>query len=435
MHRNMIENLLKWKNKADKKPLILKGARQVGKTFLMKQFGEQYYQNTFYVNLENNFAIKQLFANDISPEKIIRGLEIHFEQKIDSQNSLIIFDEIQEEPKAVNSLKYFNEDAPQYDIICAGSLLGVALHKGTSFPVGKVEFLNLFPMSFEEFLLAIGKENLVNLYKEKEYDLINAFKNEYISLLKTYYFVGGMPEVVASFAVEQDLEKCRNLQNNILAAYEQDFSKHAPNEIVPKIRTLYNNIPVQLAKEHRKFVYSHIKEGARAKEFEMAMMWLIDCGLIHKVDNVSTVRIPLKSYADPRNFKLFLLDVGLLSCMSGLLPQIILEQNKFFVEFKGAITEQFVLQEMKTFNDFEIFYWSNSNGSAEVDFLISNKNNPIPIEVKAQTNLQAKSLSVFRDKFAPDLLMRISMSDYRKDGNLLNLPLYLIETLKSEIGI
>jgi predicted AAA+ superfamily ATPase len=425
--------LLKWKNKPDRKPLILKGARQVGKTFLMKSFGEQYYKNVVYVNFDNDLAVKELFANDLSPQKIILGLETYFALKINPGDTLLIFDEIQEAPRALTSLKYFNEDAPQYDIICAGSLLGVALHRGTSFPVGKVEWLNLFPMSFEEFLIALNRENLVNLYKQKEYEIIKALKNEYVSLLKSYYFVGGMPEVVDSYVKERDLQKCREIQKSIISAYEQDFSKHAPNEIVPKIRTLYNNVPVQLAKEHKKFVYAHIKEGARAKEFETAMLWLIDCGLIHRVNNVTNARIPLQSYTDVKNFKLFLLDVGLLSCMSGLQPQTILEQNKFFVEFKGALTEQFVLQEMKTFDDIEIFYWTNGSGSAEVDFLISSRNSPIPVEVKAETNLQAKSLFVFRDKFAPDLLLRISMSDYKKDKNLLNLPLYLIENLKSEI--
>jgi len=433
MYRKAMGDLIKWKNKSDKKPLVLRGARQVGKTFLMKQFGEEHYKNSFYINFDNNLIIRELFASDISPQKIILGLETYFSQKISPAESLLIFDEIQEEPKALKSLKYFNENAPEYNIICAGSLLGVALHKGTSFPVGKVEFLDLFPLSFEEFLLAFNKENLINLYKQKEYELVKAFKSEYISLLKTYYFVGGMPEVVASYINGQDLQKCREIQKNILLAYDQDFSKHAPNEIVPKIRMLFNSIPVQLAKEHKKFVYSHIKEGARAKEFETAMMWLIDCGLIHKVNNVSIPHIPLQSYVDFKSFKLFLLDVGLLSYMSGLEPQIIIEQNRFFVEFKGAISEQFVLQEIKTMGNIPVFYWTNSSGNAEIDFLISHKNTPIPVEVKAETNLQAKSLFVFRDKFAPNLLLRISMSDYKKDGNLLNLPLYLIENLKEEI--
>ena len=259
MYRNAMNDLLAWKSRPGRKPLILRGARQVGKTFLMKKFGEERYESAVYVNFENNSAVRGLFAGDISPQKIIRGLEAYCGRKIDSERCLLIFDEIQGEPRALTSLKYFSEDAPQYDIICAGSLLGVALHSGTSFPVGKVEFLNLYPMSFEEFLIAVGKEELVNLYKDKEYGLIGALKSEYISLLKTYYFVGGMPEAVAGFVSEEDLAKCAQIQQNILSTYEQDFSKHAPNEIVPKIRLLYNNIPAQLAKEHRKFVYSQKK--------------------------------------------------------------------------------------------------------------------------------------------------------------------------------
>jgi predicted AAA+ superfamily ATPase len=305
-------------------------------------------------------------------------------------------------------------------------LLGVALHKGTSFPVGKVEFLDLYPLSFQEFMRAMGKEQFAVLLSKGDFEMVSTFKQEYIDLLKQYYYVGGMPEVVRNFAENKDFSEARDLQLQILAAYEQDFSKHAPIEIVPRIRMLWNSLPAQLAKENKKFVYGLIKKGARAKEYELALLWLSDAGLIYKVPRVSAPYLPLKAYEDPKSFKLFLVDVGLLSCMVRLSQDTLLDGNKMFKEFKGALTEQYVLQQLSTLKKIETYYWTNDKGSAEIDFLVDNGSNVIPIEVKAETNLQSKSLKVFRDKYNPKISIRTSMADYRKEDWLVNLPLYAI---------
>ncbi|MDD3307090.1 MAG: ATP-binding protein [Acetobacterium sp.] len=430
MERLAMEQLNKWKFKKNKKPLIIRGARQVGKTWLMKNFGQKNYDHVVYINFDNNQQMQDLFEANMKIERIITGLELYSGNKIDPENTLLIFDEIQEVPKALTALKYFNENAPGYQIICAGSLLGVALHQGTSFPVGKVEFLDLYPLSFTEFMKAMGKEQFVELIEKGDYELANTFKQEYIDLLKYYYFVGGMPEVVVSFADNQDFNEARAIQKRILTAYEQDFSKHAPNEVIRRIRMLWNNIPSQLTKENKKFIYGLIKEGSRAKDYEMAMLWLTDCGLVHKVQRVTKPGLPLKAYEDLKAFKLFILDVGLLSCMVRLNQSVLLDGNDLFKEFKGALTEQYVLQQLKTLAGIETYYWTNDRGSAEIDFLVDNGSNVFPIEVKAETNLKAKSLRTYHEKFSPQISIRTSMMDYKQEEWLINLPLWAINTLQ-----
>ena len=429
MYRIAIEKLYKWKNSKRRKPLIIEGARQVGKTWLMKEIGKQAYTDTVYINFDSNTRMADLFAVDLDTDRLILGLELYAGRKIDSDNTLLIFDEVQEVPKALASLKYFYENAPQYHIVCAGSLLGIALHQGTSFPVGKVDFLKLYPLSFSEFLMATGNERFAKLLKKQDFEMITNFKQTYIDALKQYYFVGGMPEAVQSFAESKDFNEVRTIQKRILAAYEQDFSKHAPNEIVPKIRMLWNSIPSQLARENKKFIYGLIREGSRAREYETAIMWLSDCGLVHKVSRVNAAGIPLKAYEDLKAFKLFIVDVGLLGCMTGLHQRTLLDGDDLFVEFKGALTEQYVCQQLKTIEDLGIYYYTNDRGSCEIDFVIDTGEQIIPIEVKAETNLRAKSLKTYRERFEPELSVRTSMADYKKEDWLLNLPLYAIEQI------
>ena len=430
MNRNAMEYLKKWKEKANKKSLIIRGARQVGKTWLMKEFGENFYEETVYINFDNNKQMEEIFSMNANVDRIIMGIELYVGRKINPKTTLLIFDEIQEVPKALSMLKYFNEDAPQYQIVCAGSLLGVALHNQTSFPVGKVEFMDLYPLSFTEFIKAMEKEQFANLLENRDFAMANTFSQEYVDLLKYYYFVGGMPEVVQSFVNNRDFNEVREIQKNILTAYEQDFSKHAPNETVPRIRMLWDNIPAQFAKENKKFIYGQIKEGARAKDYEMALMWLSDCGLVHKVHRVTAPNVPLKAYEDLKAFKLFIIDVGLLGCMTKLNPSILLDGNSLFKEFKGSLTEQFVLQQLKAINDVETFYWTNDKGNAAVDFLIDVNSKIIPIEVKAEANLKSKSLKVFFDKYGQKNAIRTSMTNYKQEEWLLNLPLWAIETIK-----
>ena len=426
MYRYAMENLREWKNRKNRKPLIIEGARQVGKTWLMKEFGRQEYTNTVYINFDSNSRMAELFSADLDITRILRGIEIYTGKKINSEDTLIIFDEVQEVPKALSSLKYFYEDAPEYHVICAGSLLGIALHGGTSFPVGKVEFMKLFPMSFREFLTATGKEQYVELLEQKDHQMISSFKQIYIEALKEYYYVGGMPEAVLSYSQAHDLEDVRNIQNMILAAYEQDFSKHAPVSIVPKIRMVWNSIPSQLAKENRKFIYGLLRKGARAKDYETAIMWLIDCGLIHKVSRITTPNLPLKAYEDLKAFKLYLVDIGLLGALAGLKQSALLDGNDMFVEFKGALTEQYVLQQLVIDPDIGIYYYTNDRGNCEIDFLIDDGDKVIPLEVKAELNLKAKSLKTYREKYSPEVAVRTSMADYKENDGLVDMPLYMM---------
>ena len=427
MYRTAIEKMKKWKDSRFRKPLIIEGARQVGKTWLMKEFGRQFYQQMVYINFDSNKQMKDLFTSSLDIEKIIMGLEIYSDMSISPENTLIIFDEVQEVPEALKSLKYFYENAPQYHIMCAGSLLGIALHNGTSFPVGKVDFLRLYPLSFDEFLLGTGNENLYKLMKSKNYDLINSFSEQFSYFLKQYYYIGGMPEAVMRFSESKNFDEVREVQKRILQAYEQDFSKHAPKDIVPKIRMVWNSIPSQLAKENKKFIYGLVREGGRAKDFETAIMWLNDCGLIHKVSRITTPHLPLKAYEDLKAFKLFLLDVGLLNCMTGISKHILLDGNDIFKEFKGSVTEQYVFQQLRTVSDYGIYYYTNDRNSCEIDLLVDDGEKVIPVEVKAEENLRAKSLKMYREKYNPSVCVRTSMANYRNENNrLINLPLYCI---------
>ncbi|MDR0286637.1 MAG: ATP-binding protein [Clostridiales bacterium] len=434
MFRTAMDELTKWKTGKHRKPLIIRGARQVGKTWLMKEFGRTAYQNTVYINFDSNRQMEELFSIDMNIERIMMGLELYAGQKIDPADTLMIFDEVQEVPKALTSLKYFNENAPEYHIICAGSLLGVALHEGTAVPVGKVDFLELYPLSFMEFMTAMGKKQFVQLLFTGDFGLVSTFRQEYIDLLKQYYYTGGMPEVVLRFSENKDFNEARMIQERILASYEQDFSKHAPSEVVPRIRMLWNSIPTQLARENKKFIYGLVREGARAREYELALLWLCDCGLAYKVHRVTAPLIPLKSYMDISAFKLFAVDVGLLSCMTGLGQKTLLDGNNLFKEFKGALTEQYVLQQIKTQKQFDVYYWTNERSTNGIDFLVSTGNSVVPIEAKAEINLQSKSLKSFRDKYNPPLSIRTAMTGYKKEDWLLNLPLYAICTLSEQIG-
>ena len=405
------------------------GARQVGKTWLMKEFGQQAYADTVYINFDSNSRMAELFASDLDTERLIMGLELYAGHKIDPDNTLLIFDEVQEVPRALSSLKYFYENAPQYHIVCAGSLLGIALHQGTSFPVGKVDFMNLYPLSFREFLMANGQERFAELIDKRDFQMITSFKLTYIDALKHYYYVGGMPEAVQSFAENKDFNEVREIQRRILMAYEQDFSKHAPNEIVPRLRMIWNSIPSQLAKENKKFIYGLVREGARAKDYEAAIMWLSDCGLVHKISRANTAGIPLRAYEDLKAFKLFVVDVGLLGCMAGLRQHTLLDGNDLFVEFKGALTEQYVCQQLKNIEDLDIYYYTNDRGSCEINFVVDTGGKIVPVEVKAEVNLRAKSLKSYQEKFSPEISVRTSMADYKKEEWLVNLPLYAIDQI------
>jgi uncharacterized protein len=431
MKRNEILHLKDWAQSKGRKPLIIRGARQTGKTWLMRELGRTEYEKVAYVNFESNALLKNMFTGDFDIQRIIRTLEIETRVTIEAGNTLVIFDEIQEAPGALTSLKYFQENAPAYHVIAAGSLLGVALNQHTSFPVGKVDFLDLYPLTFVEFLEALNEQPLVDLLKKQDWPLITQFKSRYIERLKQYYYIGGMPEAVSAFSRNTNFEEVRTIQRRILISYEQDFSKHAPIQIVPRIRMLWNSIPAQLAKENRKFIYGLLRQGARAKDYELAMSWLIDCGLIHKVNNVTKPSIPLKAYEDMSAFKLYLVDVGLLSAMADLDLQSILAGNDLFEEFKGALTEQYVLQQLITLKGVSTYYWSPEHTRAEVDFLLQMKGKVVPLEVKAAENLHAKSLRVYFQKYEPEIAFRSSLSDYRQEEWMTNWPLYAIGELAS----
>ncbi|MBM3709197.1 MAG: ATP-binding protein [Actinobacteria bacterium] len=434
MYRNEIKDLIEWKNSTIRKPLILRGARQVGKTWLCKEFGKTHFRKCAYINFEDNERMKDLFSMDYDIGRIITGLQVETGINIDSSDTLIVFDEVQEVPRALTSLKYFYENAPQYFIIAAGSLLGIALHPDTSFPVGKVSFLNLYPLSFVEFVSSVENESLLIPLKNLDTDLITNFKSKYIDLLRKYYFVGGMPEVVSTFIETKDYAIVRKIQETLLFSYEQDFSKHAPNEIVPRIRQLWHSISAQLAKENRKFVYGIVKKGARGKDFEVALQWLVDSGLIYKVNRISKPGIPLSAYKDSSAFKLFMVDIGLLSAISRLDFKTLLEGSRVFEEFKGALTEQYVLQQLISSKKISPFYWSSEKGSAEVDFVFQKEAEIFPLEVKASENLQSKSLKSYYQKYLPKYSLRVSMSDFRMERWLINIPLYSINILYDFLG-
>lgn len=433
MYREKMNELKKWKESKNRKPLIIRGARQVGKTWIMQEFGKECYEKYAYINFDDNERMNKLFEEDFNLENILRGLKIESGVDIEPENTLIILDEIQETPKALKALKYFCERAREYHIISAGSLLGVAMHSGTSFPVGKVDFLDLMPLNFFEFLEALGQKELLKILKNNDFDMINVFETKFKEYLKLYYYIGGMPEVVNAYVENESFKEVRKIQKTLLEDYEQDFSKHAPSNIVPRIRQLWNNIPTQLAKENKKFIYGLVSQGARAREYEIALSWLIDCGLIYQISRVNTSKIPLSAYQDFSAFKIYLLDVGLLSAMAGIDAKTLLEGNKMFEEFKGSLTEQYVLSQLKQCTDLDIFYWSSDSGTAEVDFITQIGTNNVPIEVKANENLQAKSLKTFVEKYKTKINVRTSMSKYRKEDWLINIPLYCIGNIEKLI--
>lgn len=426
MYRESIVSLMKWKEDKFRKPLIVRGARQVGKTWLLQEFGRTSYVKFVYVNFEDTPALQSIFTSDFDIERIITILQIHAQTTITAEDTLIVLDEIQSAERGVTSLKYFCEKAPQYHVIAAGSLLGMGLHSQISFPVGKVDFLDLRPLSFSEFLLSQNEKALVAALKAKNWGVISIFTEKLKEYLRYYFYVGGMPEVVDAFAQTRDWQLVRRIQNRILNSYEGDFSKHAPNETVPRIRMVWQSIPSQLAKENKKFVYGVIREGARAKDFELAIQWLTDCGLLLKSHRVSKPGIPLAAYQDISIFKLFLHDVGLLGAMAGLNVRTIIEGDEIFTEFKGALTEQYVMQQLRLDSERYIGYWTNDRSTSEVDFVIQEEGEVIPIEVKSGENLKAKSFRLFCEKYRPSKAIRTSLSDYKEESWMENVPLYAI---------
>lgn len=422
MYREAVNELIKWKESRRRKPLIIEGARQVGKTWLVKDFARSHYENLVYVNFEEQVYMRRLFNADFNVDRIIEAISAATHEGCTPGRTLIFFDEIQEAENGITALKYFYENAPQYHVVAAGSLLGIELHRHQSFPVGKVQLTTLYPMSFQEFLMAMNESRLADFIRRKEWENINLFAPRLRDLLRQYYFVGGMPEAVLAFSETGDWQEVRQIQAEILQGYDRDFSKHAPNDIVPRIRMLWDSIPSQLSKENRKFIYGLIKEGARAREYENALQWLIDGGLIYKVSNVTAPRIPLKSYEDKSAFRLFIVDVGLLGAMSGLDSATIVNGNRVFTEFKGALTEQYVLQQLILRH--HPYYFAKANSRQEIDFLIEEGGEVIPIEVKAEENLKAKSLRQFVEDNRSAMAYRLSMSAFRKEEWLTNIPLF-----------
>ncbi len=448
MKRNTMKSLLEWKSSSRRKPLLLMGARQVGKTWLMKEFGRQHFANVAYINFDEDDAAKRIFNGDFDISRIITALQLKSGQKIVPGETLLIFDEVQEAPRVVTSLKYFHENAPEYFIVAAGSLLGVASLEGTGFPVGKVDMLDLYPMTFTEFLNATGNERFTELLLAGDWEMIGVFKDKFIEYLRYYYFVGGMPEVVSAFLADRDFHLVRTIQKQLLDAYDRDFSKHAPDDIVPRIRLVWEAIASQLAKENRKFIYGALRKNARANDFELAIQWLKDAGLVYTVPRIAKPDMPLSAYQDTA-FKMFMVDVGLLGAQSNLDAQSILDGNRIFEEFKGALTEQYVLQQLIAECDIKPFYWSAENSSGEVDFLFQHGSKVIPLEVKAAENLKARSLMFFSRKFKIPFAVRTSMADYRKglsdamsnksgdqpfQFTLINLPLYGLSRIRWELG-
>lgn len=437
MYRKLIEDLKKWKISPHRKPLILQGARQTGKTWIMKEFGKTEYKNTAYLFCQENPVLENLFNAPFDKERLLNGFQLLCGFKIEPSETLIIIDEIQDIPKAITALKFFYEQAPEYHIICAGSLLGVSLHEGISFPVGKVNFLNLYPLSFSEFLIANGREQHASLINSKNPDseLVKSFSQDFTEYLRYYFFIGGMPEVVAAWTETKDFNEVRRVQKELLKTYENDVSKHTSEETANKIRQIWDSLPSQLAKENKKFLYSVVKESARAREYENAINWLKNAGLITKVYRTNKPGIPLKAYEDLEAFKIFIIDTGLLCSMTNLSAKVLLEGNKLFTEFKGALTEQFVCQQLISEFGIEPYYWSSKDGTSEIDFIFQNDDEIIPIEVKAEVNLQAKSLKIFRETYGTQTAFRFSLSDYANHGVLKDCPLYALPMIREFLKI
>ena len=427
MIRSSLESLLKWKNGTYRRPLILRGARQTGKTWLLKEFGRTAFNKMVYVNFEETPALQDLFLADFDITRIVTTISIFTNTPIEAKDTLLVFDEIQSAEKGLTSLKYFCENAPEYYLIAAGSLLGMGLHSNLSFPVGKVNFLDLRPMSFSEFLSALGEESLAGAVTKQDWGILPIFHAKLNEYLRYYFFTGGMPEVVKIFAETRNWELVRQTQNQILHSYEGDFSKHAPVEIVPRIRMVWQSIPAQLAKENKKFIFGVIREGARAKDFELAIQWLIDGGLILKSNRVSKPGMPLIAYQDLSVYKLFLHDVGLLGAMAGLNVRTLIEGDKVFTEFKGALAEQFVMQQLRLKSESYIGYWTNERSTTEVDFVVQEEGEIIPIEVKSGVNTKSKSFRQFCDKYQPSKAVRATLLPYKKEDWMTNIPLYGIQ--------
>lgn len=424
MEREAIAQLYEWKARESRKPLVVRGARQVGKTWLMLEFARQAYDKYAYINFEDDEVLKHVFENDFNIDRILTAISIRTQVEID-ESTLIIFDEIQAAPRGITSLKYFYEKAPQYHIMAAGSLLGIAMHEGDSFPVGKVDFVQLFPMSFKEFLRATADGKMVEIIEKGDWATVQFVKDKLIHCLRTYYYVGGMPEAVNTYCRTKNLDEVRRIQDSILLTYENDFSKHAPANEVPRIRMVWHSLTSQLAKENRKFIYGMLRQGARAKDFEMAIEWLLDAGLIYKVARTKSGELPLNAFEDFGTFKLFMLDVGLMSAMNKISQEVMIMGNELFSSYRGALTEQYVCQQLYGKVDF-IYYWSADNSRGEIDFLIQDKGRVVPIEVKAEENLRAKSLAAFVAKYPRLHALRFSMSDYREQQWLTNVPLYAV---------
>ena len=424
MERNLLNKLLEWKEMPNRKPLIIRGARQTGKTWLMREFGKKAFKKMVYVNFENEPRFRDLFIKDYNTARIISMLELHLNEKIDAEDTLLIFDEIQAVDGGLTSLKYFCEEAPQYAIVAAGSLLGISLHANQSFPVGKVDFLDLYPMSLEEFMCAAGKKMLWDAMVVQEWDMVATFHDELLQMLRIYMYVGGMPEVVKQWVDNQDFFAVREKQQNILRSYVADFSKHIPDDQVPRVNMVWDSLPAQLAKENKKFIYGIIRDGARAKDFELAIMWLYNCGLVLKSHRVKVPSMPLKAYQDFQTFKLFMVDVGLLGAAVGLQTQMLLEGNRLFTEFKGALTEQYVMQELSAQNFDYIGYWTNERSTAEVDFVIQQKGEVVPIEVKSGENLRSRSFTQFCRTYEPKIAFKASTLPYHGGMEIVNVPLY-----------
>jgi len=423
MERRLIEQLLAWKNSSFRKPLVLKGARQVGKTWILKHFGKSHYKELVYINFEERESLQSLFEQDFDISRILATLGVIHQKPISSEETLIVFDELQVAKRGITALKHFKENAPEYHVIAAGSLLGISLHQEESFPVGQVDFLELFPLSFEEFLINFEQSMLVELLRAQNWNVLNSFHEKLKDLLRQYYFLGGMPEVLSVFFQTRSYTQARIVQKAIINGYEQDFSKYAPNELVPKIRLVWQHLLPQLSKENKKFIYGQLKTGARAKDFEAAINWLQNAGLVYKICRSTKPGFPLKAYLELDVFKLFLLDTGLLCAMGDLPETVLLSKSTVLSEFKGALTEQFVLQSLVETGLENIAYWSSEN-VAEIDFIIQYESEIVPVEVKAEENLQAKSLKSYIEKHQPTLAVRTSMSAYREEEKFKNIPLY-----------
>lgn len=422
MYRTINEKLDEWKNRENRRPMVVRGPRQTGKTWLLREFGATAYQQVVYIDFEENRRMENFFSNSTDTERLITGLELYAGHKIDPANTLLIFDEIQEVPAAMASLKCFTKEAPQYQIVCASSELKA------HFPVAWVEIVDLHPMSFYEFLLALDKKKYVELLQKGYHDVAPTFQQDYINLLKDYFFVGGMPAVVQVFAETRDYNQAREVQNRILTTYDRDFSRYAPGEVTSRIRALWNSIPAQLNRENKKLTYGLIKEGARAREYERALKWLSDSGLIHEIHRVKEPELPLEEYEDERALKAFLLDVGLLSYQLGVRQDLLLDGDAIFTACHGALTEQFVLQELAGQDKYGIYYWTAERGTSEVDFLLDSVTQAIPVEIAVRQNLQSKKMKVYREKFHPKLCVRTSLTDYRRGGEMLNLPLWTVNS-------